>query len=103
MNEENDPLIQNRNIYISSIELPWNCLIYCITNFQLLYSRFFTKKRDASSDRAKGAAESSGNTLEVPGNGRKGRSPSVRIGADNNQIVPPAIPERQVIYQYSKC
>ncbi|XP_064091922.1 ryanodine receptor-like isoform X19 [Macrobrachium nipponense] len=61
--------------------------------------RFFSKKRDASAERARSkgrAPEPSGNTLEVPHGGKKTRSPSVRLSnAADGKLIPPAIPERQ--------
>ncbi|XP_066971302.1 ryanodine receptor isoform X4 [Macrobrachium rosenbergii] len=61
--------------------------------------RFFSKKRDASSERARSKGrtpEPSGNTLEVPHGAKKTRSPSVRLSnAADGKLIPPAIPERQ--------
>ncbi|XP_063865198.1 ryanodine receptor-like isoform X9 [Scylla paramamosain] len=61
--------------------------------------RFFSKKRDASGDRARSKGrtpEPSGSNLDVPRPPRKNRSPSVRVAqGGEGKLMPPAIPERQ--------
>ncbi|XP_063865194.1 ryanodine receptor-like isoform X5 [Scylla paramamosain] len=63
--------------------------------------RFFSKKRDASGDRARSKGrtpEPSGSNLDVPRPPRKNRSPSVRVAqGGEGKLMPPAIPERQTV------
>ncbi|XP_050722291.1 ryanodine receptor-like isoform X2 [Eriocheir sinensis] len=68
--------------------------------------RFFSKKRDASNERARSKGrtpEPGSNTLEVPRPPRKNRSPSLRVAqGGDGKLMPPAIPERQTVTEESR-